>query len=74
MGPARRTDTDTETKRRQRDKIRDNEHRLNLTQKTHMLGFVVLVSRRFERDHACSQKRPRCVPKLYITFVKVRRE
>ena len=49
------------TKRRQQDKIRDHEHRLHTC-----LSFP--VSRRFERDHACSQKRPGCAPNLFMTF------
>ena len=68
------TDTDTDAKRRQQDKITNNKQRLNLTHVTHILGSVVLVSRWFEGDQACCQKRPGYVPKLYMTFEKVRRE
>ena len=58
------TDTDTQTKLRQQDNIKDSEHKQNPTHMTHMLGSVVPVSRRFERDRACSQKGPGCVPNL----------
>ena len=50
------------------DLNRSQTQRQNEDNKTR--SEMVVVSRRFERYHSCSQKRPGCVPKLYMTFKK----